>query len=183
MSRREPIPELVRCAQELEVELASFERVAAEAAETPLDSQKNLERGARLLNDLARVEERLEGALGGLLRAINANRARQQASVDAVQSWAADLQARSAVYGEVARSFEALGPDIAAVTESLKAQGAEDAPTPEEVRVQLVAVAERAGAVRAEAEAKGFKDVARLAHAREEQLVAAAKKLGRALGA
>lgn len=180
--KKETRPELVRCAEELETELRSFERVAAEIAAIPLDSQKNLERGSRGLGDLARVEERLQVALNNLLRGLDGNRQRQQASVEAVQAWAVDLQARTAEYGELARSFEALGPEIAAVSETLRLVGTVDAPTPSAIRDQIMAVSEKAGAVRRDAEERGFKDVARLAQSREEQLASAARKLSEALG-
>src|SRR4029079_2533945 len=63
--------DLAEAAMALEQEIDRFEELAATARRLPLDTRKSLERAAKTTTEAAGSQDRVNGALGALVPAIN----------------------------------------------------------------------------------------------------------------
>ena len=83
-----------------------------------LDSQRNLERAAEALNEVAGCEEELQAHAQALMAALGSARDAQQAQAEAVRVRALEIQARTEELARLMRGFEAIGKDAAALNAS-----------------------------------------------------------------
>lgn len=177
--------ELVNIAATLEAELRRFETLTEEVRETPLQSQKHLERMARSLQEVADCDERLVANVRALLAALNERRDRQTALAAEVNARAQELQERTVVFQELMQRFAGLGQEAgqlsadvqalfsSAPKEGMQARAEELVSALQEVHERMTRVADNAQALSSDAEARGFVDIARDADALRQQLLSA----------
>lgn len=177
--RRESRSDLVVAAEGLDAELRTFERLADESLEIPLDSQKHLERAGRALTAVCDAEVRLNGHVAALVQAISAARQRQEHTAALLQERALALKDRAEAFGGLLIAFEEIGPAVAAATADLQRVGDADGPSLPLVRERVLEIVEQAAALEERASEDGFLDVARLAASRREQLLSAIARLDR----
>jgi len=163
MSIPDPVPGLVRAAQDLEDELRHCEDAVAEASKIRLNTEKNIGRSARALQKAD--EHRLQTAVraSALQGAILAAHSRAEAATARMAARANELQARL----EQLQAIQARADGIAAAAREVTefAKGAKD---PRELLERLVPVEEKIDAVQKEAHQEDFDDVAHeLANLRE----------------
>jgi DNA repair exonuclease SbcCD ATPase subunit len=191
MSKRPPqeTSELVATALALEEELRRFESLADEVRDSPMRSQKHLERLARTLTQVADCDERLVAHMRSLLTLLNGWKARQQALATEVNGRALVLQERTRVYQELMERFGSLGREAGALsarvqeifagTSQGKSVQVEEVITAlQGVNERMTEVAESAGQLASEAQEQDFTDVARDAESLRQQLLAARDKAG-----
>src|SRR5262249_5162297 len=109
MSNRGQPSELIAAATALDAELEKFEQLSESIQRTPLNSEKNLGRAPRTLNEMGQVGEALQARLGSLVGAIAGFRQKQEAHAEAVKRRAQELQERGAVLKELLAEYSALG--------------------------------------------------------------------------
>ena len=190
MTRPDPEhSELTTAAQALEEELQRFEALAEALKKAPLDSQKNLERAAKSLHDVATLDERLSARVQTLVLAITSARERQQQQAQEVEARALALQSRTGLYQDLLTQYAALGQSagsLNALMQTLAEEHRED-PTPEqsaqsslhfeELKGRMDEVVSTAQALTSLAEERDFSDLARQADGLRQQLLAARNKM------
>jgi len=179
---------LVDAATALEEELVRYERLAEGLANVPLGSAKQLRRAAEQLSAIAGAEERMEGALRGLVGAVSAARERQTAAAAAATGRADEIRRRSEELTALLARWEALGAEAGTVHEA--ARGLLDAMPPEngggrqaavdDVARRLQALAADVRTVGDAARAGGFVDLGREADDLRRSLQALANRLRQA---
>jgi chromosome segregation ATPase len=111
-SARDPEPsDLGAAAAALDDALVRCETLAAEAGRVRLDSEKNLNRAARLLSDAAESQDQVAAHVRSLVGAVEVARRRQQENAVALAARAEELQRRVNELGELMTSFSALGQE------------------------------------------------------------------------
>lgn len=182
---------LVEAVTTFDVELRRYEGLVHELAKAPLTSDKQATRAKKLLEECAESEQNLVGLLSGFVEAMRAAQTRQEkAMADRVSgadrieeriTLRHELLARLAKLGEHARSAsEPLAALVADRSEPLsKAQLADSL---REIGAQTEAIAAEADSLGADAQAAEWLDIARDADSLRQQLRAARKKLGAAVG-
>lgn len=202
MSRQEEPPSpLVDAVRAFDEQLRKFTEAAEAARRRPLDSRRNLERALESLKEAAQAEGTLEACARDLLQALNDARDRQQAEALSVQARAREIETRFSAYQALIGRYQHLGADAVALSERaqelmgrrpLPEEGAAPGPVDPEVASGLTELEQRlsqaregARALREDADASGFEEVAREGHAVEQTLAAVRNKvllLERALG-
>jgi len=114
-----PVPEIVRAAEAMEVEMARLESIARAASKARLDSEKNLAKAAAELNEAVAMPERLAERLQALAAAMGRMQERQQAALESLAAFAAAIQQRMARLGQLMDAFAALGKTAAEVNAQL----------------------------------------------------------------
>src|SRR5579884_3723268 len=109
MSKPNTTSPLVAAAAAVDEELRAYDELAREAKRVPLEGEKALARAARLLSDATGRQAPIQQKLRLLLDEIEAARARQQASLEALVEVARALEARAATYDGLMKRFVALG--------------------------------------------------------------------------
>lgn len=181
-------PELVRAAEGVQVELEKFEELSERIRTATLDSQKNLERFANMLKDVADTDERLGNQVRTLVAAIADARERQQKQAELVSQRAQELQARTQVFQKLIEQYASLGAQAAQlnlqVQEAYQARQAGTAEGEAVATARLTEINEGAGSLAADAEKvvaaadeAGFSDIARQAESLRQQLLSARNKL------
>jgi chromosome segregation ATPase len=174
-------------AEALEATLRRFEELTAGACKTPLNSEKNLARAARAINEAAASQERIASALGVLVKHINAAQARQQTTSERVFARAKEIQERTREFESLMKELIAVGEEAGAITSELQrltenGDGEQNGkhslkPVLSEVQARMTQVAGRAQDVERRARDGGMHEVVRHADSLRQQIEAAREKL------
>ncbi|WP_394822532.1 hypothetical protein [Pendulispora albinea] len=103
------LSELGLAAAALDAELARFEGLAQTALQTPLNSEKNIERAARATMDAAACQNRVAERVQSLVAAVAGARDRQQATAERVLARAQEIQRRGEEVTALMKRFALLG--------------------------------------------------------------------------
>lgn len=166
---------LIAAASALDAELVRFEEATQGFAKVALNSQKNLDRAAKLLNDLAASEGSLGEKVQALVGAIATVRDRQMAQVEQVREKSEQIKERSVVFQGLLDQFQQLGTAAGALNEKLKGPGGIV-----DVQVEMTNLATRAEALATIAKDQDFEDLSRQADGLRQQILAARNKLAKA---
>jgi chromosome segregation ATPase len=168
----EPLPGLVRAAQELEDELRRCEEAVAEAAKARLNTEKSIGRAARALKTASEHREQMGAKIKALLAAIQDAGGRAEAASSRMEARAGDIQARM----ERLQALQAGASEIAAAVRDLT-EFARQAKDPREIVERLGPVEERIDRTQQEARADDFDDVAHDIAGLRELLASMRRKL------
>jgi hypothetical protein len=169
-------PELVRAAEALEDELLGLETLSRSVRKIQLDSQKNIARAVKELNEALALPERIADGLRALAVAMQHMEARQQTAIESLAPRAEEIQARVTRLGEHMQAFGELGKAAGEITVMLQSNG-ERAAVIEHVEARLAEIDERARALFESARKDDFPEVAREADALKQRLGALRGKL------
>jgi hypothetical protein len=180
---------LVAAAEAFDETLQRFAALANSLRKGSLDSQRNLERAAEALNEVAGCEEELQAHAQALMAALGSARDAQQAQAETVRVRALEIQARSEVLARLMRGFEAIGKDAAALNASAQ-QLAAIKRTPDEMvkdgqllagldelQERMTAVLTSGETLAGEARAADFEDLAAKVDSLRQQILAARNKI------
>lgn len=187
-SDKHPSSPLMAAASALDEQLQRFEQLTETLEGSVFNSQKTLERAAKVLSDVADVDEQLTARVKDLVSAISVVRERQQAQADRVQARAQELQRRTAVYQDLMLRYEALGKitsELNGLMEQLPGKqnlggsdsGGELVKSLQELHEPMGKVVDGATDLHQAANETGFPDIARQADALKQQLLAARNRL------
>lgn len=188
MSKQQKDSELVAAAAALDEELHKFEEISERIRTAEMDSQKNLERLANYLREIAETDERLGTRVRELVGAIAAAREKQQKQSEVVAARANELQGRTQVFQSLIQKYADLGTAAANLNAQVQeAFQARQSGTPEGEALAATRLSEiNAGTGNLAAEAEkvvnaadeaGFTDIARQADSLRQQLLSARNKL------
>jgi chromosome segregation ATPase len=176
MAKSDSKSELISAAGSLDAELTRFDEATNAFKKLPLNSQKNLERATKMLNDLADGEAALGQQVQLLVAAIAKSRDRQLGHVEVVRVKAEEIKNRTLEMQGLVEQFKSLGNDAAALNATLQ-----NAPTAGQALVdfhaQMGELAARAQALAEIAKSKDFEDLSRQADGLRQQLLAVRAKL------
>lgn len=188
MPKTDQDSELVAAATALDTELRRFEDLSQQIKKLPFNSEKNLERAAKALEEIATSDERLGEQVRALVEAVSHVRERQQTHATIVQERALELQARTEVYQTLLQHFGTLGQEAGSINALVQDIAAQGRSTPEEkakvierlvtAQEKMALVADGAKALTDAATAKDFQDLARSADNLRQSLLAARNKIG-----
>jgi len=188
MHKSEKESELTAAAAAVEDELQKFEALSERIRTAEMDSQKNLERFANSLRDVADADERLGQRVRILVTAIATARERQQKQAEMISNRAKELQARTQVFQGLIEQYAILGTKAAELNQAVQqayqsrqtgtAEGEADATVKlSEINQGTGKLAEEAEKVVNAADAAGFSDISRQADSLRQQLLSARNKL------
>jgi chromosome segregation ATPase len=166
------VPELVRAAQAFENELVDLEELSRSVRKIRLDSDKNIARAAKELNEALAVPDRLASGLRGLASAMSAMQLRQQAALDPLAVHAAEIQRRMQQLGEYMQAYAALGKQAGEVTAVLQVEHEERGAIFDAVESELMKITEGARSLCQSAREDDFPEVAREADALRQRISA-----------
>jgi hypothetical protein len=170
------IPELVRAAEVLEDELVKLEALSRSVRKIRLDSEKNLARAMKELNQALRLPEELGAGLLALGKAMQGMQERQQAALAPLTAFATEIQRRMGQLEAHREAFAALGQAAGDVTDLLQVDGERGAVL-EDARGKLGEIVESARTLFEAARADDFPELARDADALRQKLAALHKRL------
>jgi len=181
---------LVASAEAFDATLKRFAALSDGLRKGGLDSQRNLERAAEALKQVAGCEEELQANAQALMAALGIARDAQQTQAEMVRVRALEIQARGEELARLMRGFEAIGQDAAALNASAQ-QLASRKRTPDEMvkdgalLAGLDELQERMSGVlvsgeklAADARAADFEDLSRKVDSLRQQILAARNKIG-----
>lgn len=180
---------LMQAAQAFDDELDRFSRLAEAARRGPLNSQKNLERAARVFQEVGEAEKRLGVVAQTLVSALTVARERQEAEANALQARAREIEERTEVAAELLTRYGALGEQAAHLNQDVQALASQEAngesklsgpalvPVLAELRERMNEVARGALSLVGSAREGDFEDISRTADSLRQQIVAAEKKV------
>ena len=175
MPRNEPTSELVNATAVVEAELQRFEDATAAFSKLSLNSQKNLEKAKKALNELADGEQRVVDGVQLLVKAIGTVRDRQLVQVEHIRVKAEQLSARAVVFQSLELELSKLGEDASKLSNTLKeVPGASPAVAFDEEMGKLAAVAK---SVAERATHEDFDDLSRVADGLRQQILAVRARL------
>lgn len=174
--------ELVVAARELAGKLENFEVATDALQRLPLDSQKNLERSAHALSEIATLDEELVARVQTLVAVFTRSRERQQAQALAIQKRAEQIKERTEVYQQLLARFGALGQHAGSLNQMMQQMAIQKGSTEggasfADLQRRMDQVVDDAQAVTHLAQEKDFSDVSRQADSLRQQLLAARNKL------
>lgn len=172
------VPELVRAAEALEDELVRLEALSKSVRKMHLDSQKNIARAARELNEALVLPDRLADGLRALATAMERMQARQQAALEPLASTARDIQQRMQRIGEYLNAFAALGKAAGEATALIQSEHGDTSAVLDDVKTRLTRITDDARSLCETARADGFPEVARDADALGQSVAALRMRLG-----
>ena len=188
MPKDRPDSPLIDAASALDGELRRFEDLSLQLKKLPFNTEKNLERAAKALEEIADSDERLGQQVKALVEAVSHVRERQQSHATIVQERALELQARTEVYQELLKHFGTLGQEAASINAMVQEIAAQPRTSPEEraavmerlvtAQEKMMLVAEGAKALTDASNAKDFQDLGRSADNLRQSLLAAKNKIG-----
>jgi hypothetical protein len=149
---------LADAAESLENALRRFEELTVGACKVRLNSEKNLARAARAINEAAASQERIGHALHALVQHINVAQTRQQSTSERVFERAKEIQERTREFEGLMKELIAVGEEAGAITSELQRLNEATPPNTENGSSQLKPVLE-AIALRMEQAAVRAKDV------------------------
>jgi hypothetical protein len=181
---------LVASAEAFEATLKRFAALSDGLRKGALDSQRNLERAAEVLKQVAGCEEELQANAQALTAALAMARDAQQAQAEAVRVRALEIQARGEELTRLMRGFEAIGKDATALNASAQQLAARKR-TPDEMvkdgallagldelQERMASVGAAAEKLAADARAADFDDLSRKVDSLRQQILAARNKIG-----
>lgn len=168
---------LVSAAVSIENELAELERISRAACKIPLNSEKNIARAARELEQALALPERLSALLQELAAAMAGMQERQQATILPLSAFATEIQRRHRRLTEHMQAFAALGTAAAEVTARIQAGGSDRAAVLSEVDAQLAKLTDDARALFELTRAEDFPDLMREADALKQRAAALRRRL------
>lgn len=178
--------DLVQAAERLDEELRRFETLAQSVQKLPLNSQRNLERAASALKNIAESDSRLSVNVQALVAVIAHVRDAQLAHAQAVQTCATDLERRVAEFQKLKEHQLKLGQmasEISAVVQrigsnsSTAVEGDGAGAAFDDAMARLSDAADVAHELTTLASEKDFSDVARETESLRQQLLAARNKM------
>ncbi|HEY7375097.1 MAG TPA: hypothetical protein VIF57_23245 [Polyangia bacterium] len=180
---------LVAAAEAFDGTLRRFAALTDGLRKGTLDSQRNLERAAETLKEVAGCEEELQVHAQALMTALGGARDAQQAQAEAVRVRALEIQARSEELARLMRGFEAIGKDAAALNASAQQLAARKRTADEmvkdgellagldELQERMTAVLGGGEQLAAEARRADFEDLSRKIDSLRQQILAARNKI------
>jgi chromosome segregation ATPase len=181
---------LVASAEAFDETLKRFAALAAGLRKGTLDSQRNLERAAEALKEVAGCEEELQAHAQALMAALGAARDAQQTQAEVVRVRALEIQSRTEELARLMRGFEAIGKDAAALNASAQQLAARKR-TPDEMvkdgellagldelQERMTAVLTSGEKLAADARGADFEDLSRKVDSLRQQILAARNKIG-----
>jgi hypothetical protein len=181
---------LVASAEAFDATLRRFATLADGLRKGKLDSQRNLERAAEALKQVAGCEEELQVHAQALTAALGAARDAQQAQAESIRVRALEIQARGEELARLMRGFEAIGKDAAALNASAQ-QLASRKRTPgemvkdgellaglDELQERMTAVLGAGEKLADDARRVDFEDLSRKVDSLRQQILAARNKIG-----
>src|SRR5262249_19843481 len=120
MNEKKKGSDLVIAAEAFDEELESFSRLTDAARRAPLNSQKNLQRAARVFQDISEAEQRLASAAQVLVGALASARERQQGQADSLEAIAKEFNARTELAGQLLQQYAELGQDAAKLNQRMQ---------------------------------------------------------------
>jgi hypothetical protein len=179
---------LGEAAEALEATLRRFEELTAGACKIQLNSEKNLAKAARSINEAAASQERIASALGVLVKHINVAQVRQQSTSERVFARAKEIQERTREFESLMKELIAIGEEAGAITAELQrltengAHGEENGkhslkPALSDVEERMGRAASRAHDVERRARDGEMHEVVRHADSLRQQIEAARAKL------
>jgi chromosome segregation ATPase len=182
-------PPLVAAAEAFDETLQRFAALANGLRKGTLDSQRNLERAAETLKEVASCEEELQAHAQALMSALGSARDAQQAQAETVRVRALEIQSRSEDLARLMRGFEAIGRDAAALNASAQQLAARKR-TPDEMvkdgellagldelHERMTAVLGAGETLAGEARTADFDDLAAKVDSLRQQILAARNKI------
>ena len=181
--------QLVAAAEAFDGTLRRFAALAEGLRKGTLDSQRNLERAAEALKEVARCEEELQAHAQALMTALGGARDAQQAQAEAIRVRALEIQARSEELARLMRGFEAIGKDAAALNASAQQLAARKRTAGEmvkdgellagldELQERMTAVLGAGERLAADARQADFEDLSRKIDSLRQQILAARNKI------
>jgi hypothetical protein len=180
---------LLASAEAFEGGLRRFAALANGLRKGTLDSQRNLERAAETLKEVASCEEELQVHAQALMAALGGARDAQQAQAEAVRVRALEIQARTEELARLMRGFEAIGKDAAALNASAQQLAARKRTADEmvkdgellagldELQEKMSAVLTGAEQLSADARRADFEDLSSKIDSLRQQILAARNKI------
>ncbi|HMJ14515.1 MAG TPA: hypothetical protein VK524_24050 [Polyangiaceae bacterium] len=180
---------LGEAAEALEATLRRFEELTAGACKVQLNSEKNLARAARAINEAAASQERIASALGVLVKHINQAQGRQQSTSERVFARAKEIQERTREFEGLMKELIAVGEEAGSITSELQrltenhpegiAQNGKQSLKPllTAVEERMAQAAARARDVERRARAGEMQEVVKHADSLRQQIEAAREKL------
>jgi len=156
----------------LDAELRRFDQIADLLARLKLDSEKNLDRATRAVQDAAQSEEKIADAVRDLVGAVARSRGRQEEQGKAVAERAREVGARREELQMIVARFAELGAEASSISSLLKEGG-----NLAEAAERMEKIAESAKAMRDHAEQREFGEAARQAESLRQQMLSARNKL------
>ncbi len=181
---------LAEAARALEGELSRFEELATSARKMPLNTHKAIDRAAKATTHTANEQERVDLALGALVRAITAVRERHEANVAALQERGEEIRRRAEQLGALYERFAVFGEESKLINQLVQETTARqrEATTPEGMREVTAAIgaieermtklADEARTLAQAASAASITELSTEADTLRQQMVAARNKLG-----
>jgi DNA repair exonuclease SbcCD ATPase subunit len=182
--------ELSQAALAFEAELQRFERLSEAVQKAPLRTEKNLEKAAQALQEVAQSDARLVHLAQALLQSFNHARERQVSYAGGVNARAEQIEARSRQLQGLMTRFAALGASAGELNRDVQAlAGRKDDPeAPGHARAlvdalgalqeRMATVAGQLEGIVADAEKEEFPEVGRSAESLRQQMLAARNKMG-----
>jgi chromosome segregation ATPase len=180
---------LVAAAEAFDEALRRFAALANGLRKGTLDSQRNLERAAETLKEVASCEEELQAHAQALMTALGGARDAQQAQAEIVRVRALEIQSRTEDLARLMRGFEAIGRDAAALNASAQQLAARKR-TPDEMvkdgellagldelHERMTTVLTAGETLTAEARTADFDDLAAKIDSLRQQILAARNKI------
>jgi hypothetical protein len=171
-----PVPEIVRVAEALEAEMTRLESMARAARKARLDSEKNIAKAAGELNEAVAMPGRLAERLQALSVAMARMQERQQAALEPLAAFAAEIQRRTLRLSQHMEAFAILGTTAGQVSAAL-AEGGADPAARASVEARLQDLADGARALFEAARDDDFPEIAREADVLKQRMAALRKRL------
>jgi hypothetical protein len=173
--------EIEGAAQALEEELARLEALSRSTRKIRLTSDKNLARAASELQEALTIPDRLGERLLAVSAALGRMQERQQAALEPMAAFAAEMQQRAELLGKHIQTFGDLGRAAGEVNEQLAAASG-DRSAFARAQARLAEISDAARALFEAARADDFPEVAREADVLKQRMAALGKRLGRPAG-
>jgi hypothetical protein len=156
----------------LDAELRRFDQIAELLFRLKLDSEKNLDRATRTVQDAAQSEEKVAAAVRDLVASVARARERQEGQAKAVAERAREVGARREQLQTIVGRFAEMGAEASAINLILKEGG-----NLGEAAERMEKIAGSAQALRDDAGNRDFGEAARQAESLRQQMLSARNKL------
>ncbi len=171
------LPELVRAAVALDRELVALESLSRSVCKIRLNSEKNISKAAKELQDVLALPERLGEGLQTLAAAMAQMQARQQAALQPLAAFANEIQARMRRLSEHMQAFSALGATASEVNALIQGSDGDHGAVLAQVDSRLTQLANGARALFDAASLDDFPEVAREADVLKQRMLSLRKRL------
>ncbi len=172
MSGKAKVSELITIATEVDKELERFEESTASFQKQGLNSEKNLEKARKALEELADGEQRVISRVQELVKLLGGVRDRQMAQVELIRARAEELKARVLVFHSLEEELKGLGTSASSLSEKLRAESDLG-----DLDGEIGELAEKAKALAERASTEQFDDLARVADGLRQQILSVRQKL------